>query len=124
MNKVFILLLGLLFSSCSFLDKKHDKIIGKDEFVGILVDLHLADATLVVQGFNVVRDSTKIEQYYDDVLKKHHITKSQLKHSMEYYSGRTEAFDKMYDKVLDELAKRGSELDKEQEKPEEPANEE
>lgn len=100
----------MLISSCSFFNK-NDDIIKKQKFIEVLTDIHMADATLTVKGYHINKDTVEIEKYYGYLLGKHNVTPIELKKTFEYYSKHTEQYDKIYDEVLNNLAKKESELD-------------
>lgn len=109
----------VLLSACSFL--KNEKAIIKDEkLVEVLTDIHLADASLVVKGYHVRKDTLKIERFYSYILEKHEVTPAQLKTALEYYAKHTEEYDKIYDQVLNNLSKLESEVNEQSSEVEKP----
>lgn len=102
---LFLLSLTLAFAaSCS----KKTTITGKDfipreEFVDILVDLHLIDG---------ITNDRKFYRYYEDVdsvdltgpiLEKYHISKHMLDTTLYEYSRYPEIFDQVYNDVMTKL---------------------
>jgi response regulator RpfG family c-di-GMP phosphodiesterase len=85
-------------------------IIGEEKMVDVLVDIHMADATLNVANLRVVADTSIIKLYYSDVLKKHNFTQKQFDNSIKYYSSKPKDFEKIYEKVSEKLAKLESEF--------------
>lgn len=86
--------------------------LDEKEFTSLLIDMHKADGTLAVtrtSGFN----EGKNYAYYNDVFKKHGITRSDFDSCMFYYSAQTVLFSKMYDLVIDSLNKELTERNRE-----------
>jgi hypothetical protein len=114
---VSILLLCTI--SCSN-NEDNQKIIDKNTMIEVLVDIHLADATLSIANLKINRDTSEIELYYGDVLKKYRITQNQIDNSLKYYTSRPKEFEKIYEKVSEKLAKMESEFLQKQPKNEDP----
>lgn len=102
----FISTVAVLLASCSLFSNKPDNLIDKEKLVDVLVDVHMADAVVAVKGLRINRDSVLISLYYDDVMKKHNITRKQFDITIEYYSKHAEKYDKIYDEVLEILSKK------------------
>ncbi len=108
-NFSLIILLIAVLSGCSP-SKPSTDALGEDEMVELLVDIHFADALLMVSNFKIKRDTVIIEHYYNDVLKKHHTTQKQIENSIKYYSKNPRKFEKIYLKVSEKLSKMESEF--------------
>ncbi len=107
-----IWLISILFLttiSCSNNEANY-KIIDKNNMVDVLVDIHLADATLSIANLKINRDTSDIELYYNDIFLKHHITQHQFENSLTYYTSRPKEFEKIYEKVSEKLAKMESDF--------------
>jgi hypothetical protein len=109
----------LVTISCSN-NEDNQKIIDKSTMIEVLVDIHLADATLSIANLKINRDTSEIELYYGDVLKKYRITQNQIDNSLKYYTSRPKEFEKIYEKVSEKLAKMESEFLQKQPKNEDP----
>lgn len=102
MRIVFVLFIASLFlASCENEEKKG--LIPEEQFIDVLVDVHLADGTLTVLGYKVVKDSIKIEKYYNYTFSKHNITRADFQNTLNYYSGNSEELALMYEKVIERL---------------------
>jgi len=112
-NKNWVLLLFCLsfFAGCSK-NTTNDSIIDEDAFVDVLVDIHLADATLVVKGYKTITDSTTIRLFYNDILVKHNVTQKQIQNTLEYYAKKPKRFDDIYKQVSEKIVKLEEEYDK------------
>lgn len=79
--------------------------LNKKEIVALLIDMHTVDAML-----SEPRDYRSIEKenymYYNDLFKKYGISREDFDSIISYYSGKTEFFNKLYNVVVDSLAKR------------------
>ncbi|MCR5050408.1 MAG: DUF4296 domain-containing protein [Paludibacteraceae bacterium] len=69
----------------------------------VLVDLHKTDAILQVYGYQYGHDSLE-NRYYAAILQKHGITQAQFDSSLVWYTNNPQIFDKIYPKVLADLA--------------------
>ncbi|HDO06073.1 MAG TPA: DUF4296 domain-containing protein [Bacteroidetes bacterium] len=111
MQKPFILLLILLafiFSGCYKVNKdivkKPVNLIPKDKMAGILTDMELIEGAVVYNRTHYP-EYTDIEKSYYEVLFDHyHVTKSQIKASLNYYNSQGDEVAKIYDKVLSKLS--------------------
>ena len=104
-NKLLtILIFSVLTFSCSK-TKSNQNIIEKSKFIDVLVDIHIADATLVVKGFRPRTDSTKIRLYYNDVLLKHNVTQKQIQNTFKFYSRNPKKFEAIYEQVSEKIVK-------------------
>jgi len=99
---------------CNYSEKKKppENIIPEKQLIPILVDIHLADATLSVLNFDKKNARYKPENYYYIVLKKHGVDRKIFDKSIEYYSKNPKEFDIIYDKVLNEFSKLKANLTK------------
>ena len=108
-----ILLLSLLYSCENNGELKIPKnIISKNKIVSILVDMHIADATLI--SFQLDKKETKYmgENYYEMVLSKHNVSRKQFDNAIIFYARYPDHYEKIYDDVLAELNLRTGELSK------------
>ncbi len=103
MKYLITILTIVLLQSCS--NQNNSNIINEDKFVDILVDIHMADATLAVKGYSVTSDSTRIRLFYSDVLKKHNVSQKQIKNTIDYYTSNTKQFVKVYKQVSEKIVK-------------------
>jgi hypothetical protein len=99
---IFIVLI-LYFFGCSNDNNVPKGLLSEDSLVRIIVDMHLADAILIdplVQQKQFVINKTK---FYNAVLKKHCLTKEEFQKNINFYSDNPDRFDKVYEKVIEEL---------------------
>lgn len=106
-----VILIVILWFGCS---KATDNsaIIEESKFVDVLVDIHIADATLVVKGFRINTDSAEISLFYNDVLLKHKVTQKQIQNTFSYYSDNPKKFEQVYERVSEKIVKREEEYKK------------
>ena len=100
---LILLFIGLV-AGCSK-QTTSDEIIDEDVFIDVLVDIHMADAILVVKGYRIHTDSTAIRLFYNDVLIEHSVTQKQLENTFEYYTKNPKKFEKVYDQVSEKIVK-------------------
>lgn len=109
-----ILCLGLLFIvlSCSTEQKPEipENILPEDKIVPLIVDMHLADATLIFLQMDNTQKKFRSDIYYEQIFRKHNIAKSDFDSSIMYYARIPGYYEKIYDEVLAELNRRNGEL--------------
>lgn len=95
-----------MLASCIKEEPAPQGIIPKDTMVGIMTDIHIAEAKISVR--NLQRDSALI--YYsalsEEILKKYHISRKRLEESMNYYSRNPKKFYEIEEHVVDSLSLR------------------
>ncbi|NQU80830.1 MAG: DUF4296 domain-containing protein [Bacteroidetes bacterium] len=108
MNR-FITILTLLFLflySCTQPEQKFHKseLIPAKDLVPVLYDLHLADGLLSLSEVrNDYNDMDSLGQYVS-ILESYGYSLKQLNNTIEYYSSDPETLDKIYEKVITQLA--------------------
>jgi predicted ribosome quality control (RQC) complex YloA/Tae2 family protein len=97
----------IILAACAPDDNKHRNtdMITEDKMVQLLVDIHLTDAVLSVIYRTKPKSDDATLRIYESVLKKHNTTREQFDRSIEYYSRHIEEYEKIYDKVIEELSK-------------------
>lgn len=96
------ILIGL-FATILLVSCRPKGILHSGEMRAVLKDLHKADAAMQVAGFRR-GDQEKKNIYYAQVLEKHHITQAQFDSSIVWYTAHPQLFDKIYPKVMADLA--------------------
>ncbi len=97
--------LFLIAFSCS--KKKEKDVIPEKEMINILIDIHIADAILnKLSLFDRKLSEPESLSYYNQVFKKHKITREQFYRSFKYYMNDLDRFVQMYKVVKDSLSRR------------------
>lgn len=102
---IILVILALATYSCS--DKKPEKkgeVIDEEKFIDILVDVHIADAVLSVDFDKENPDMFVPENFYNQVLKNHGITRHDFDRSIEYYAEEPARLELLYQKVSEKLS--------------------
>ncbi len=96
-----LLILTLLVFGCKKKSKK--AVIPKDDFIPILVDMHLMDG-MISKG-EIREDIIKSDtiDYYKALLRQHGYTKTQFDSSVVYYSRDLKKFERIYQQVIARL---------------------
>ena len=97
----FSVLILLAVIGCNKDQKKH--VIPKDDFIDILVDIHLMDGIMRQPGLRnslLEKDTT---HYYDAILRTHDYSIAQFDSSIVYYTKDIKEFDEIYQDVLSKL---------------------
>ncbi len=106
-RKLVIISVLFFVYACGSGDKEAkipDNIISQKEMVLVLVDFHLADAS-ILQGQQRHEDINEFSNYrFNSVLKKHKISRNQLKESFKFYSEHIKDLEKIYKEVVVELS--------------------
>lgn len=91
-----------MFQSCGR-NRLPEGILGEDKMVDILVDIHVAEG--IVSSFPIHYDSSRILYPYleMEVFKKHSVSDSVFKKSLEYYMRDVRKMDKLYARTIDSL---------------------
>lgn len=110
-------IVALITVSCSFFSEKKlpEDVMTKDKLVEVLVDVHIADATLTILALHKKDKTFHPSVFYQQVLEKHNVTREQFDVTLKHYSKKPQEFDKIYEQVLSELSKRKALLLKEEE---------
>jgi hypothetical protein len=93
----------LLIFGCSNEKSIPKGIISEDSLVQIIVDMHLGDAILIDPSTQQRQFVINKTEFYNAILKKHSITKAEFKKNVNFYSDNPEKFDKIYERVVEEL---------------------
>ena len=109
-TKLFLatLCLGSILISCSKKEEKiPENILPKDKMIRLMVDVHIAEATIQSRNLGI-NDSTKTiaAGYYKNIFEKNRISEQQFRESFLYYSHHLEIFNKIYEEVINELSKK------------------
>ncbi|MFO8234427.1 MAG: DUF4296 domain-containing protein [Bacteroidales bacterium] len=109
LNLSILLTLFLVAISCSQDSKK--KIIPRDDFTDILVDVHLMDGLTSFTEFRNEMAKKDSVEYLEAVLEHHGYTKAQYDSSLVYYSKDLKKFDQIYQDVIERLNKLETQTD-------------
>jgi len=112
MQKSFILLvlLALLFSGCYKVNKlevkKPANLISKDKIVDILTDMEIIQGAAVIRREHFPEYGGIKKSYYQTLFNHYHVTKSQIRASLDYYNSQGNEMAKIYDKVMSKLTEK------------------
>jgi hypothetical protein len=111
--KTFKILLPLLFifASCKEKDEvqRPDDLLTQDEMVAVLTDIHLIEGART--GLVIMGDSVGgVNEHYKAFFVKHNVTQAQYDSSFVYYSKNPKVFDKIYERVIENLSVIESEI--------------
>ncbi len=92
----------MMLVSCSSKRDKYSNtsIISSDSMIHIMVDIHIADATIINALNNRRIKTNSVPAYYSYILEQYGITKKRFDASLRYYCDDLEKFDKMYDEII------------------------
>jgi len=102
-NLVIVFFLILSITSCK--NKKPEKdILSQKEFINVLVDIHLANATLNYMQADKNWKNYKADDYYPSILKKHNVSVKKFEKTIQYYIKQPVKYDAVYDSVINRLS--------------------
>lgn len=104
--KYTMLLALILMVSCG--GKKSEPrpdILSEKQMIDLLVDMHLTDAILFLDGSPSSDKHDKTLLYYPSLLEKHKVTKAQMDSSVTWYMNHLDAYTRIYDEVCSKLKK-------------------
>lgn len=93
-NKVLYILCLILLSGCGM---RPWGVLSHDEMVAILLDVHVAEATMKVVDSRAKR--IEKQEYYNIVFEKHNTTKEQFDKSLDWYAHHPKELVEIYDDV-------------------------
>jgi len=84
--------------------------ISEDKMVDIITDMYLAQATLKYYQDKRISFSESNEKLHYMVFKKHGLTREEFEAAFEYYRFDLEAYDRLMEKVIENLVRLESEI--------------
>lgn len=93
----------LLIAAMCLIGCRPRGILSSRQMRAVMVDLHKTDALLQVSGLQYGHNEAE-DIYYAMVLEQHGITQAQFDTSLVWYTAHPQLFDKIYPKVLAQLA--------------------
>lgn len=78
-------------------------VLTKEQITPVLIDMHIADATLISQQLDNKESRFKGENYYEMVFEKHNTTREEFNRSIAFYARYPEDYNEIYDDVLSQL---------------------
>ena len=102
----------LLFLIACHHDSKPDNLIEQDQFIPLLVDIHIADGYLSTKPQMPDSLSYYGNGLYDAVFKKHHVDSAQFKKSFQYYSLHLTEMSRIYKAVFEKLSAKNDSVTK------------
>lgn len=89
-----------------------ENLISRDSMIGIMVDIHIADA-IADQRFGTDKPNRDFTNaLYNRIYQNHHVSAQQYKSSFQYYEAHPADMNSMYEQVITELSKKEAEMKK------------
>ncbi len=98
----------LLFAACS----RPKVILDQQEFISLLIDMHIADATLSTSREYTPEGEKRNYAYYNGIFEKYNIDNASFDSCMYFYSSQPILFAKIYDAVIDSLNRKLTDSDR------------
>lgn len=97
-------------AACAPSDERPRNLIPENKMVRVMVDTHIFEA--MAEGKNLFNDTLVrfVKINYDEIFKKHGITKEQFLITFDYYEHNPGKMDELMGKVIDEMSKMEAEL--------------
>jgi hypothetical protein len=115
-----IFLIAMLTASCnSILKSKPSGTLSEEQMTEVLVDIHLAEATLRIANDSIARknDTADLRERFAQVFRKHDVTPDEFNSSLNYYLEHVEILQNIYNEVIARLLVMESGLIQNQSKP-------
>lgn len=115
MKKILVLatiVLGLSLLACNP-NKVPKDFPKKDEFAGILADVHAAEAIINQMRITDRGIDTTVNKYYHHVLSKHNLTQQKFDTVVSWYLSHPALYQDVYDKVIALLAENEAQIERE-----------
>ena len=106
MHRILILILIFSLSCCAKSDPtkfKKKNTIPKDDFVSILVEMHVMDAMITSPEFYQKYSFQDTVEVYGSIFKKYGYTREEFDYTVSAYTKRPVRYDKIYNDVLMKL---------------------
>lgn len=112
MQRITLIFACLLFFSCSNIKtvKIPDTVLSKQKMAQVMVDIHLLEGSMSLNGTNADKITPENPSPNFDVLKKNNISKKQYDESFDFYSQHPALLNEVYDLVLNDLSKMQAEV--------------
>ena len=84
-------------------NKIPDDVISKTDLVPILIDIHIAEASVSFSGLNKDSFDYYISNYYFSIFTKYDLSKEKFQRSMDFYLDHPNIFQEVYEVVNDSI---------------------
>lgn len=109
MKKTLLILSLIFLISCSKQGNLPKDVLSKKEFIEIVAEIQKSQSlTNFKADTSMEIRNIRLENYNEDILKKHNISKERYNKSVEYYSTNPNELNKIMDQVVKELNKDAS----------------
>ena len=111
-SKIYLFLICLsVFYSCSKKQgEKQNNIISKDTMALVIMDLHIVDAAISLNSFDMSAEDFDKKKLYAQVFKQHKVTRAKFNESLKYYSKNLAEINEIYKEVIIGLSKKQAEV--------------
>ena len=94
----------ILFWGClNNKNSTNELLLQESKFIEVLVDVHLAEASVFERKLIDSLSSELLKKHYDLIFSIHGITSEELEFTYDYYQKDPVVFNSLYDKVLEQL---------------------
>ncbi|MBN4066105.1 DUF4296 domain-containing protein [Candidatus Amoebophilus asiaticus] len=105
-----ICLISVLLISCYSREQDlAEGILTEAEIIPILMDIHIAEATILQKNLKGDSAQQYASDYYAHIYKTHNVTEKTFQKSFDYYSNNMDVMDKIYEQLIEELSKKEGE---------------
>lgn len=104
MKKIYLFfILILLVLACSRSDEERHRIIPEKKLIEILKEIHIANAIISNPGYRIANSIVDSSQVFPPIYEKYGFTGADLDYTLQYYSGKPDELDEIYEQVLQDL---------------------
>ena len=106
-----LIIICLLFSCNNSNEELSENILSENNFKSILKEIHLAEATFELQKTKEIMEAkNELANSYQNIYSEYAISEEDFKRALEHYSVNPEKLEKIYEKIIEELAKEKTNL--------------
>ena len=111
MNLKFLIFLSFLLACSSPQESVSEEILSRNEFVGILKEIHLAEGVFELQKTNGKEDAQNIlSNSYQTIFSSHNINETIFQKTLEYYANHPSELEEIYADVIKGITEERSTL--------------
>lgn len=108
MRYLYYIILALLVLGIYSCDKhpveKPENLIGRNQMIDMLVDIHIAEATYNHMKRDSIIQKSSSQNFYHSILNKYQVPDSLFEKSFTFYASNPKQFEKLYQDIMNRLS--------------------
>lgn len=106
---ILLIALSAILESCSSKDERPRPRISREDFINVLLDMHIATTAKQLNILNAL-DTLNKDRLQKLILDKHDIKKVDLLYAIDYYSAMPDTMAMLYNKMIEKLSSKQAEF--------------